>query len=129
MYIVLKLLTRKKGKVRWRFSTIRQIKSFLSTRRSPNAHFCPNPSFQTTLITFSGYSFMCGVFLHCIMSTFSKKCENWEFLEMLPLVPNPTFGSFVKIVIWLCPSLTLKVFKLCTSKFVNVYYRDTALSY
>jgi len=119
-YVALKLLTREKGKVRWRFSTIHQFKSFLWTRKSQNTRFCPTPSFQTTLITFLEYCLMCGVFLHYIMSKFLKKCKKWEFLEMLPLVPNPTFGSFVKIVIWLFPSLKQKVFKLSTSRFGNV---------
>ena len=119
-YVALKLLSREKGKVRWRFSTIGQIEPFLSTRKSQNTRFCPTPSFWTTLITFLGYCLICRMVLHYMASKFSEKCKNWGFWGMLPLVPNPAFGSFVKIVIWLCPSLKLKVFKLCTLEFENV---------
>ena len=101
-------------------------RGIFSTRKSQNTLFYPTASLQASLIAFLRYWFIRRMFLHHHhhVSNFPQKCKNWGFWGILPLVPNPVFRSFVKIVIWLWTSLKPKVFVVHTSHVLPSCSRD-----
>ena len=128
-YLKQQTFSREKFKVGWRFSTIRQMEAICSTRKSSNVLFCSPSSSQASYIAFLGYTLICQIFLHHMMSNFSRKCKHCGFWEILPLVQNPAFCSFAKTVIQLWTSLQQKVFDVNTSNFGNVLNHYPAVLY